>query len=167
MKSDKNVKKIELFFKIAFSFPPLTSPPAYLFKIFSVYSQAAHLLFPPEAETTFPPLYRICRLSLQHRISQWSSWSATWFTTYFSLDNESSYRKHPITRRLEAPRASRYHTFLWWFILLPLKSAHGCGRHGWAACSGGVRSLRMENSCKLYRQKAEGYHLGRWCTVWG
>ncbi len=134
-KADKNEKKIERFFEIAFSFPPLTSPLAYLFKRFSVYSQAAYLLFPPEAETTFPPTYTICWLSLPHGISQWGSWQATWFTTYFLLDNESSYRKQPITRCLKAPRASRYHTFLW-FILLPLKAAHGCGRHGWAVCSG-------------------------------
>lgn len=35
------------------------------------------------------------------------------------------------------------------------------------SAAGVVKSVWMENSCKLYWQEAKGNHLGRWCTVWG
>jgi len=105
-------------------------------------------------------------LSLQHSTSPWGCWLATWLTTYFLLDNESTYRKHPIAERLKAPRASCYHAFLCWFIFTASESSSCLRQACWTACQG-MRSLWMENSCKLYRQEAEGNHLGCWCSVWG
>lgn len=91
--------------------------------------------------------------------AQWSCWLATWFTSYFVLDNESAQRKRPIAEHFKPPWASCYHTFLWWFIFALWKLL--------MSVAGMARSLRMENSCKLYWQEAEGNHLGRWCAVWG
>lgn len=97
---------------------------------------ATHLLFPPGAETTFPPPCTICWLSLQHGKSQWSSWLATWFT-YFSLDNESSYREHPITPAFESP-AGIMLSHISMVIYFASFESRSCLRQTWLSCLLGV-----------------------------
>lgn len=82
MKADQKKKTS---FKIAFSFPSLTSPQAIYSKECVFYLLHAYLLFPLEADTTFLPPHTICRLILQDGISQWSSWLASGLLLNFHL----------------------------------------------------------------------------------